>query len=147
MKNLRKVILCLVLVVAVIFSVSGHVSAASCKNHITYLTGNDNDEKGIQTFALAQCGRYANHDMLSRGWGTIRKTNGEQVVYMGPCYQCTRCNLVFISQGTPETSSIGYWATSMAEGPVNTITVLTTKKIHYTSSKTISGMDFRYRAY
>ena len=147
MKRVMKNLLGIILIITMVFTVGESVFAAddTGKNEeMTYLVNEGGNGQNISTIALAECGRYATHDMLSRGWGTIRRTNGKEVVYMGACHQCTRCNLVLICQGEPECSSIGYYATSMAEGPVNTITVLTTDDIHYTSAKTIAGMDFRY---
>lgn len=102
------------------------------------------ENPAIMPLAEAHCGRYATHDMLSRGWGSIYRTDGTNVVYMGACHQCTRCNLVFICQGEPLSSSIGYWATWQADETVNTITVLRTDNIYHTTSKTIEGMSFRY---
>ena len=132
---------------AMVLSVNTSVFAAEEKTNngeITYLTDAGVSMQSVAPQARAECGRYPTHDMLSRGWGTIRRTNGQEVVYMGACHQCTRCNLVLICQGEPECSSIGYYATYMAEGPVNTITILTTNNILYTNAKTIPGMDFRY---
>ena len=99
---------------------------------------------GISTFAEAHCGRYATHDMLSRGWGSIYKSDGTCVVYMGACHQCTRCNLVFISEGEPLSIPLGHWATCEADSAVTNVTFLTTDNIHYTTSKTIEGLSFRY---
>ena len=98
----------------------------------------------ISPYAVAHCERYATHDMLSRGWGSIYKSDGTCVVYMGTCHQCTRCNLVFISEGEPLSMPLGYWATWDADSAVTNVTFLTTDNIHYTDSKTIEGMSFRY---
>lgn len=149
MKKLVKSLLVGVLAFAIVLAANTSVMAAESQSNaddegITFLYDDGEGNHEVSTRARAECGRYPTHDMLSRGWGTIRKTNGQEVVYMGACHQCTRCNLVLICQGEPECSSIGYYATYMAEGPVNTITVLTTNNILYTSAKTIPGMDFRY---
>ena len=39
---------------------------------------------------------------------------------------------------------LGHWATWDAKSAVTNVTFLTTDNIHYTSSKNIEGMSFRY---
>jgi len=109
-----------------------------------YLITQGDAEETASTWAVAHCGRYATHDMLSRGWGSIRTSDGTWVVDMGACHQCTRCNLVFICEGEPLSSTIGYWATMEADYTVSYLTNMYTDNIFYESGKTVEGMSFRY---
>ncbi|WP_337575919.1 hypothetical protein [Fournierella sp.] len=100
-------------------------------------------------YAENHCGSYANHDMLSHGWGNIvNKDTGKMVVQMGACAQCTRCNLVIVTQNDPGGAlPLGYYTTWQPnEGLSSDITTITqtSNNIKYTSSKTIPGMSFRY---
>lgn len=53
-------------------------------------------------------------------------------------------NILRLSEGEPLSMPIGYWATWDADSAVTNVTFLTTDNIHYTDSKTIEGMSFRY---
>ena len=98
--------------------------------------------------ALAECGGGP-HDMLAHGWGDIYDVDkGKTIVSNGACAQCTKCNLVIVTQGEPGTgSALGYYATwQPGEQLSSFVTCIRTNTafIVHTSSSSIPGMRFRY---
>lgn len=97
---------------------------------------------------LAEC-NGGPHDMLAHGWGDIYDVDkGKTIVSNGACAQCTKCNLVIVTQGEPGTGqALGYYTTWQAGEQLSSfITPIRTnsKYIMYTSSSTLPGIRFRY---
>lgn len=73
---------------------------------------------------------------------------GKTVVCNGACHQCTKCNLVIVTQGEPGTGNpLGYYTTWQPYEPLTSfVTVIrqSSNNIQYTSSSTIPGIKFRY---
>lgn len=91
------------------------------------------------------CGKYATHDMLSWGIGSIITTSGKTIVDRGSCFQCARCYLVLICTGEPTLGApIGSYSTWQPREKLTSFaTVLQTNTYHYTSSSKLTGMSFR----
>lgn len=103
---------------------------------------------GGMSRVLADC-YNGPHDMVGRGWGDIINIDtGKTVVGMGACSQCTRCNLVIITQGEPGTgSALGYytsWQPNETLTSYRTVIRQTGSNIQYTSGSTLPGVRFRY---
>lgn len=115
---------------------------------IDVIGSGENVEDSVSPYAVNHCGNYANHDMLAHGWGDIVNVDtGKTVVSRGACAQCTRCNLIIVTQGEPQSQPLGYYTTWQPNEPLSSyVTVIRQSgaNIKYTSSKTLEGMSFRY---
>lgn len=141
MKKFKTTILIPLLIISLALN-TNYVGATSKKKVL--LTENNND---VLPCAVANCGKYANHDMLSTGWSRLENTTTNKVVFSaGACFQCTRCNLVCVTQGEPPSQKIGYYALKDWNEKVNTfvIVALPSSRIYKTNSKSIDGLKFRY---
>lgn len=109
----------------------------------------ESNMKSLEPAAVAQCGKYATHDMYSMGLGRLENSTTGKVVFVGGgCFQCTRCYLVCVteSDSVPYTS-VGYYALKDYDEKISTNGVwlsVPTSMIYYTNGKTIPGLSFRY---
>lgn len=75
-------------------------------------------------------------------------TTGEWVVHSGACAQCTKCNLVIVTQNDPGSgAALGYyttWQPNEELSSYNTIINQSSNNIIYTSSTSIPGIRFRF---
>lgn len=112
----------------------------------------DASEDEVAPLAEAHCGRYATHDMLSRGSGSLYNYTTKKYVFTGGgCFQCTRCYLVLVTQsmyvGSPYFDTIGYYASDEPGYEISgygAVVSKAAKDIHYTNKSTIEGISFRY---
>lgn len=90
------------------------------------------------------------HIMYAQGWGDIiNVTTNTTVVSYGACAQCTRCNLVIITQNEPDgVTPLGYYTTWKIDYQLNAIFTTiyqSSANIVHTTSTRIPGISFRYR--
>lgn len=144
------IMLCFSLLATNAFAASINESAPNYTPHVYGIGIPNSGEPGNIgiTRALAECGGRA-HDMLAHGWGSIYNVDtNEWVVSDGACAQCTRCNLVIITENDPGTGVALGWYTSWQpyESLSSLVTVVhqSSSNIFYTSSTTIPGASFRY---
>lgn len=148
----KLILMCFALMLGV-FLLPGTVFAAGTEQEAEYIYGVDipgSGEPGTigNSRILADCAGGP-HDLLAHGWGSIYNVDtNEYVVKLGACSQCTKCNLVVVTQGEPGTGNpLGYYTSWQPNEPVPTGLVTinqTTKNIQYTSGTTIPGAKFRY---
>lgn len=157
MKKELKKVLSLLIVVTILMGMSIMSFAAEgsdsedCKPHIYGVDVLDSGEPGMiggMSRVVADC-YNGPHDLVGRGWGDIVNVDtGKTVVSMGACSQCTKCNLVVITQGEPGTgSALGYYTSWQPNEPLTsymTVVRQSGSNIHYTSDSTLPGAKFRY---
>lgn len=154
---LRKRLVSLFTAVVLAFSISATGFAASivpdAKDYTPHTYGVNVPNSGTpgtigMTRVLAEC-NGGPHDMLAHGWGSIYNvTTGEWVVRSGACAQCTKCNLVIVTQNDPGSgAALGYyttWQPNEELSSYNTIIHQSSNNIIYTSSTSIPGIRFRF---
>ena len=92
------------------------------------------------------------HQMASRGAGFVANDATQQYeLYWKPCWQCTNCYLVMVTEGDPAFGyPIGHYATYSASEPVSTdstvISIPNANSLYYTSSSRMEGFRFYYQA-
>lgn len=148
----KLILMCFALMLG-LFLLPGTVFAAGTEQEAEYIYGVDIPDSGEpgtigNSRILADCAGGP-HDLLAHGWGSIYNVDtGEYVVKLGACSQCTKCNLVVVTQGEPGTGNpLGYYTSWQPNEPVPTGLVTinqNTKNIQYTSGTTIPGAKFRY---
>lgn len=157
MKNRMKRVLSLVLLSSMLMGMSVTSFAegkAGSEDYMTHIYGIDVPDSGepgaigSMSRVVADCVNGP-HDLLAHGWGDIINVDtGKTVVSMGACSQCTKCNLVVITQGEPGTgSALGYYTSWQPHSALTSyITVIrqSGRNIQYTSSSTLPGARFRY---
>lgn len=88
------------------------------------------------------------HDLVGHGWGDIVNADtGKTVVTWGACSQCSKCNLVVITQGDPNRGqALGYYTSWQPNEPLTSFVTVVRQSgsnIHYTTDKTLPGATFR----
>lgn len=115
----KRMLLFLILITITIININ--VFAADLNLKPTILYGNI---KEITPNAIDVCGGYPSHDMVSKGWGTVYlgtyPNTSNRILYMAPCWQCSRCNYVMVTEGDPLLGqNIGKYATYPYSYPIN----------------------------
>lgn len=90
------------------------------------------------------------HTMYAQGWGEIiNTTTNTTIVRYGVCAQCSKCNLVIVTQNEPDGSTpLGYyttWKIDYALTSYYTVIYQSSDNIKYTNKTRIQGISFRYR--
>lgn len=146
--NKRKIISVLVL----LFIVSGLITGKNV--NAEELTVIKTTEEGfINPSAYTVCGDYTSHYMVTKGTGYVSGPKG-YIIAGGACFQCKRCNLVFISEGDPlnvngYNNTIGHYITYKINYPISDYgasldtSYTSVSQLPYCGSGKLSGYTFR----
>ena len=93
-------------------------------------------------YCFSSQGNFAKHRMVPRGGGFVYKgkypNKSNPVVRNGRCFQCSRCRIVLVCQGSPDhnpPTPYGYYATWQAQDKLSsTNTDIWTNNVQYSSS-------------
>ena len=107
----------IILLIACTFLISLPILAQATiheDHEVTYLPLDQNDT-GIEILAVDACPGRGDHEMFSRGWGTLIQVNSdgskETIFSSGACWQCKWCHEVLVTEYDPlQTRYVGYYA-------------------------------------
>lgn len=143
-------VLSLIISTMFILNISANYSDSNNNPHYYGIGIENSGEPGpvLGGRALAECDGGP-HIMVAHGWGSIKNANtGATVVSWGCCAQCSKCNLVIITQGEPGNGgALGYYTTWQPHEALTsnfTIIIQSPNNIQYTNNSTIPGIRFRY---
>lgn len=151
---------CMAVVLALAFVIGGfavgtkNVSAHEInREQLTHIHAEENESyAGSNARINTVCGNYTSHYMVSKGIGIVVGTKGDLIPF-GSCFQCSRCNLVFICEGDPllvngYDATIGRYATTKVAEPISNngavmyVGYSSLSQLPYCGSSRLSGYTF-----
>ena len=151
MKKIKKIFVCMLCFI-MLFTNSAMVFASDTtdihNDAITCLYGpSETTFADIELCAYEVCAGLPYHKMISRGWGTVFKSDGTAYIRGGCAWQCSNCGVVMVTEGDLYywgMDVIGKYATLHNQEPINTngCQIYGADYYGYTSNNYLDGYKF-----